>query len=96
MECSFKVSSVSGSVADLPLWSSTKSVFYDKENQYFRKKICMNNESIKKTLSHSFKKSVSCQISRKKIYILPNSKGKKSVYTDKISISGRSAVAPAW
>ena len=52
----------------------------------------MNKENIKKTLSHSLKKSVFCQISRKKICILPNSKGKKSVYTDKISMSGRSVI----
>ena len=50
----------------------------------------MNKENIKKTLLYSLKKSVFCQISRKKICILPNSKGKKSVYTDKISMSGRS------
>ena len=36
------------------------------------------------------KKSVFYQILRKKISILRNSKGKKSVYTDKISMSGRS------
>ena len=51
----------------------------------------MNKENIKKTLSHSLKKSAFCQISRKKICILPNSMGKKSVFTDKISMSGRSA-----
>ena len=50
----------------------------------------MTKENIKKILSHSSKKSVFCQILRKKICILPNSKGKKSVYTDKISMSGRS------
>ena len=40
----------------------------------------MTKENIKKTLSHSKKKkSVFYQILRKKISILPNSKGKKSV-----------------
>ena len=38
------------------------------------------------------KKSVFYQILRKKISILPNFKGKKSVYTDKISMSGRSVI----
>ena len=38
---------------DLPLWSSTKSVNDDKENQYFREKICMTKENIKKTFWHS-------------------------------------------
>ena len=52
----------------------------------------MNKENIKKTLLHSFKKSVFCQISKKKICILSNSKGKKSVYADKISMSGRSRI----
>ena len=47
----------------------------------------MNKENIKKTLSHSVKKTVFCQISRKKICILQNSKGKKSVYTDKVLFS---------
>ena len=51
----------------------------------------MTKDDIKKTLSHSRKKSVFYQILRKKISILQNSKGKKSVYTDKISMSGRSA-----
>ena len=50
----------------------------------------MTKEDIKKTLFAFLKKSVFYQILRKKISILPNSKGKKSVYTDKISISGRS------
>ena len=36
------------------------------------------------------KKSVFYQILGNKICILSNSKGKKSVYTDKISMSGRS------
>ena len=62
----------------------------DKKNLYFRRNICMIKEDIKKTLSHSWKKSVFSQILRKKIRILPNLKGKKSVYTDKISTSGRS------
>ena len=52
----------------------------------------MTKENIKKTFQESFlKKSVFCQILRKKICILPNYKGEKSVYTDKISMSGRSA-----
>ena len=51
----------------------------------------MTKQNIKKTLSF-LKKSVFCQILRKKICILPKSKGKKSVYTDKISMSGRSAL----
>ena len=38
-------------------------------------------------------KSVFCQILRKKICFLPNSKGLKSVYTGKISMRGRSADA---
>ena len=50
----------------------------------------MTKEDIKKTLLQSTKKSVFYQILRKKISILPNSKGKKFVYTDKISMSGRS------
>ena len=36
------------------------------------------------------KKSVFCLILGRKICILPNFKVKKSVYTDKISMSGRS------
>ena len=56
----------------------------------------MTEDNIKKTLSHFQKKSVFCQILWKKICILPNSKGKKSVYTDKISMSGRSAVTLYW
>ena len=51
----------------------------------------MTKENIKRTLSFLKKKSVFCQIFRKKICILPKSMGKKSVYTDKISMSGRSA-----
>ena len=39
-----------------------------------------------------FEKSVFCQILRKKVCNLPKSKGKKSVYTDKNSMSGRSAI----
>ena len=50
----------------------------------------MTEENVKKTISHSWKKSVFGQILWKKICILPNSKGKKSVYTDKISMNGRS------
>ena len=52
----------------------------------------MAEENIKKTLSHSWKKSVFWQILWKEICILPT-KGKKSAYTDKISMSGRSAIA---
>ena len=63
----------------------------DKENQYFRENICMTKENIKKNPFAFLKKSVFCQILRKKTRILPNSKGNKSVYTDKISMSGRSA-----
>ena len=47
----------------------------DQKNQYFRKKICMNKDSIKK-----------------KTFGIPNFTVKKSVYTDKISMSGRSAL----
>ena len=43
----------------------------------------MSKEDIKKNLSHSWKKSVFYQNLRRKICILPNSMGKKSVYTDK-------------
>ena len=68
-----------------------KNQYKWQENQYFRDKICMTEENIMKTLSHSWKKFVFWQILRKKICILPNSKGEKSVYTDKISMSGRSA-----
>ena len=56
----------------------------NKKNLYFRGEICMTKEDIMKTLSHY-------QVLRKNISILPNLKGKKSVYTDKISMSGRSA-----
>ena len=38
-------------------------------------------------------KSVFCQIFGEKISILPNFEGKKSVYTEKISMSGRSDTA---
>ena len=62
----------------------------DKEKQYFREKICMTKEKYKENPHAFLKKSIFCQILRKKICILPNSKGKKSVYTDKISMSGRS------
>ena len=47
----------------------------------------MNKGNIKKTLSHSLKESVFCQVSKKKIC------KKKSVYTDKISMSGRSVIS---
>ena len=50
----------------------------------------MTKENIKKSLTYSWKKSVFCQILQQKICILPKYKGKKSVYTDKISMSGRS------
>ena len=50
-----------------------------QENQYFRGKICTTEEN-KKTLSHSWKKTVFWLILLKKICILSNSKGKKSVY----------------
>ena len=52
----------------------------------------MTKDDIKKSLSHSSKKTVFYQILRKKISILPNLEGKKSVYTDKISMSGRSVI----
>ena len=51
----------------------------------------MTKEDIKKTLSHSLKNLYFTKFLRKKISIFPNSKGKQSVYTDKISMSGRSA-----
>ena len=51
----------------------------------------MTKENIKKTFSHSWKKNLYfAKFLRGKICILPNSKGEKSVYTDKISMSGRS------
>ena len=54
----------------------------------------MAQENIKKTLSHSLKNLFFFfQILRKKICVLPNSKGKKNpLYTDKINMSGRYAV----
>ena len=53
----------------------------------------MAKEDIKKNpFAFLKKKSVYYQILRKKISILPNSKSKKSVYTDKISMSGRSDI----
>ena len=54
----------------------------------------MNKDSIRKNLWHSTKKSVFCLILVGKICILPNFKVKKSVYTDKISMSGRSFSSP--
>ena len=60
--------------SDLPLWSSTKSVEMTKKISILEKKIGMTKETIKETLSHSWKKSVFCQILRKKICILPNFK----------------------
>ena len=50
----------------------------------------MNKDSIRKKLLHSTKKSLFRLILVGKICILPNYKVKKSVYTDKISMSGRS------
>ena len=47
-------------------------------------------DSIRKNLWHSRKKSVFRLILGGKICILPNSRVKKSVYTDKICMSGRS------
>ena len=41
------------------------------------------------------KKSVFCQILRTKICVLPNSNGEKPVYSDKISMIGRSAMCSA-
>ena len=62
----------------------------DQKNLYFRIKICMNMDSIRKNLWHPRKKSVFRLILGGKICILPNSRVEKSVYTDKICISGRS------
>ena len=56
----------------------------------------MTKENIKKTFSIPEQKSVFCQILRKKIGISPNYKGEKSVYTDKISMSGRSVTSPVF
>ena len=50
----------------------------------------MTKDDVEKTLLRSRKKSVFYQILRKKISILPNSEGKNSGYTDRISMSGRS------
>ena len=52
----------------------------------------MNMDSIRKNLWRSIKKSVFRLILGGKICILPNSRVKKSVYTDKICMSGRSAL----
>ena len=52
----------------------------------------MTKENIKKKPFSIPEKSVFYQILRKKICILPNYKGEKSVYTDKISMSGRSVI----
>ena len=65
----------------------------DQKNEYFRKKIRMNKDSIRKTFSVPQKKSVFRLILGRKICILQNFKVKKSVYTDKISMSGRSEAA---
>ena len=55
----------------------------------------MTKENTKKNpFAFLKKKSVFSQILRKKICIIPNSKGKKSVYADKISMSGRSDITP--
>ena len=70
---------------------SHKISINDQKNQYFRKKICMNKDSIRKNLWHSSKKSVFHLILGRKICILPNFTVKKSVYTDEIRMSGRSA-----
>ena len=69
---------------------SHKISINDQKNQYFRKKICMNKDSIRKNLWHSSTKSVFHLILGRKICILPNFTVKKSVYTDKICMSGRS------
>ena len=53
----------------------------------------MNLGSIRKNWNSS-KQSVFHPILGEKICILPNSTVKKSVYTDKISMSGRSVNAP--
>ena len=68
--------------SDLPLCSDTKSVYMiRKKNQCFRKKnLYEEGQYEKKPLA--FQKN--------KICILPNFKGKKSVYTDKVGMSGRS------
>ena len=50
----------------------------------------MNMVSKRKNLWHSSKKSVFRLVLGGKICILPNSRVKKSVYTDKICMSGRS------
>ena len=50
-------------------------------------------DSKRKNLWHSRKKSVFCLILGGKKGILPNSRVKKSVYTDKICMSGRSDVS---
>ena len=51
----------------------------------------MIKDSIRKNLWHSRKKNCILPNFRGKMCILPNFKVKKSVYTDKISMSGRSA-----
>ena len=51
----------------------------------------MTKGDVEKTLSRSRKNLYFTKILRKNISILPNSEGKKSVYTDKINMSGRSA-----
>ena len=63
---------------------SHKISINDQKNQYCRKKICMNKDSIRKNVWHSRKKSVFRLILGGKICILPNFKVKKSVYTDQI------------
>ena len=50
----------------------------------------MNKDSIRKNLWHSSTKSVFHLILGRKICILPNFTVKKSVYTDKILMSGNS------
>ena len=54
----------------------------------------MTKERYKENPFAFLKTSVFYQVLRKKISILPKLKGKKSVYTDKISMSGRSAEPP--
>ena len=55
----------------------------------------MNKDSIRKNFWHSSTKSVFHLILGRKICILPNFTVKKSVYTDKIRMSGRSGAVLA-
>ena len=75
-----------------PLWSCTykwqgKSVLKGKKSVLKEKKSVWLKKIKRKPICIPEKNSVFWQISRKKICILPNSKGKKSVFTDKISMS---------